>query len=75
MVMAKMMIDISDKAIDTATREEIKGLERQIRNLKLSNGRLKTQLKAQMKKIETAEKVVSYAVEIAGELKNLRDYE
>ncbi|MEK0337404.1 MAG: hypothetical protein QQN41_08225 [Nitrosopumilus sp.] len=65
--MTTVTVDVNNKMIDIAVKKELKHLELQIKRLKTSNDKLKSQIRAQNLKIEKAQRIVIIASSIAGE--------
>jgi|GEM_PF-4082891 len=63
--MARVTVDVNDKSIDKAVREELKRLQRRVSTLELSVARWKGKVKDQQKQVETAKRIVSLASHIA----------
>ena len=65
--MAKMTVDVDDKMMEKAIKDEIKRLEKRVKNLESSNTRLKDQIRKQKFKVEEAKRIVSIASAITSE--------
>ncbi|KKN91242.1 hypothetical protein LCGC14_0221100 [marine sediment metagenome] len=65
--MTQVMIDVNDKRIDEAVRKELKRLEGQVKRLKLSNAKLKSQIRDQQELETRARKIVNAAEAIVRE--------
>ena len=65
--MARVTVDVNDKSIDKAVREELKRLQRRVSTLELSVARWRGKVKDQQKQVETAKRIVSLASHIADE--------
>lgn len=65
--MAEVTVNVSDKVIDTAAREELKRLTKQVGRLKLQICKLKDQIKDQQFKFDEANRIVTAASAIVTE--------
>ncbi len=65
--MTQVMVDVNDKRIEEAVRKELKRLEAQVRRLKLSNAKLKSQIRDQQELETRARNIINAAEDIARE--------